>query len=77
MLVWMHLAQFLVPGDPQVPDRIYWLSVILRMAGTLWLMLVVARDILLPENDPVRRGDAVDDPSDGVRSGTQARLAPA
>jgi uncharacterized membrane protein len=77
MLVWMHLAQFLAPGNPEIPDRIYWLSVILRMAGTLWLMLVVARDILLPENDPVRQGDLVDDPSDGVRSGAQARLAPA
>jgi len=77
MLVWMHLAQFLAPGNPDVPDRIYWLSVILRMAGTLWLMLVVARDILLPDNDPVRQGDLVDDPSDGVSSGAQARLTPA
>ncbi len=78
MLVWMHLAQFLQPGNPDVPDRIYWLSVILRMAGTLWLMLVVARDILLPEKDPVRQGDVVDDPSDGVASKARPReLAPA
>jgi hypothetical protein len=35
-------------------------------------MLVVSRDILLPENDPVRQGDVVDDPSDGVRSGVLA-----
>jgi len=77
MLVWMHLAQFLAPGDPQVPDRIYWFSVILRMAGTLWLMLVVARDILLPERDPVRRGGLVDDPSDGVPSRGRTRLATA
>ena len=76
MLVWMHLAQFLAPGSTDQPDRIYWLSVILRMAGTLWLMLVVARDILLPENDPVRQGDVVDDPGDGVRSDARA-LAPA
>jgi uncharacterized membrane protein len=76
MLVWMHLAQFLAPGSPDQPDRIYWLSVVLRMAGTLWLMLVVARDILLPENDPVRQGDVVDDPGDGVRSDARL-LAPA
>ncbi|TCO32696.1 putative membrane protein [Kribbella steppae] len=76
MLVWMHLAQFLAPGNPDQPDRIYWLSVILRMAGTLWLMLVVSRDILLPENDPVRQGDVIDDPSDGVKSDARA-LAPA
>jgi hypothetical protein len=56
-----------------LPDRIYWLAVILRMAGTLWLMLVVARDILLPENDPVRQGDLVDDPSDGVKSDAAPR----
>jgi hypothetical protein len=77
MLVWMHLAQFLQPGNPDVPDRIYWLSVLLRMGGTLWLMLVVARDILLPEKDPVRQGDVVDDPSDGVLSKAPAQLAPA
>jgi hypothetical protein len=40
-------------------------------------MLVVARDILLPENDPVRQGDLVDDPSDGVSSGARTRLATA
>jgi uncharacterized membrane protein len=68
MMVWLHLAQFLAPGDPNQPDKIYWLSVVLRMAGTLWLMLVVARDILLPENDPVRQGDLVNDPGDGVVS---------
>ncbi|MFI6829553.1 glycosyltransferase family 87 protein [Kribbella sp. NPDC050241] len=73
MLVWMHLAQFLAPGNPDVPDRIYWFAVILRMAGTLWLMLMVARDILLPENDPVRQGDLVDDPSDGVKSDAAPR----
>jgi hypothetical protein len=47
------------------------------MGGTLWLMLVVARDILLPEKDPVRQGDVVDDPSDGVLSKAPAQLAPA
>jgi hypothetical protein len=47
------------------------------MAGTLWLMLVVARDILLPGKDPVRQGDLVDDPSDGVSSDARTRLAPA
>lgn len=31
-------------------------------------MLVVARDILLPEKDPVRHGDVADDPGDGVIS---------
>jgi hypothetical protein len=43
------------------------------MAGTLWLMLVVSRDILLPENDPVRQGDLVNDPGDGVISDAPPR----
>ena len=77
MLVWMHLAQFLAPGIRRSRTGSTGSSVIVRMAGTLWLMLVVARDILLPENDPVRQGDLVDDPSDGVSPGARARLAPA
>jgi hypothetical protein len=72
-MVWLHLAQYLAPGDPNQPDKIYWLSVVLRMAGTLWLMLVVSRDILLPENDPVRQGDLVNDPGDGVISDAPPR----
>jgi hypothetical protein len=47
------------------------------MAGTLWLMLMVSRDILLPENDPVRQGDLVDDPGDGVAALRPRRLDPA
>jgi uncharacterized membrane protein len=66
MMVWLHLAQFLAPGQSEQPDKIYWFSVVLRMAGTAWLMLVVSRDILLPDKDPVRHGGFVDDPGDGV-----------
>jgi uncharacterized membrane protein len=73
MMVWLHLAQFLAPGQSDQPDKIYWFSVLLRMAGTLWLMLVVSRDILFPENDPVRQGDLVDDPGDGVVAALRPR----
>jgi uncharacterized membrane protein len=73
VMVWLHLAQFLAPGQSDQPDKIYWLSVVLRMAGTAWLMVVVSRDILLPEKDPVRQGDLVDDPGDGVSAGVPPR----
>jgi uncharacterized membrane protein len=73
MMVWLHLAQFLAPGQSDQPDKIYWFAVLLRMAGTLWLMLVVSRDILFPENDPVRQGDVVDDPGDGVAAAIRPR----
>jgi hypothetical protein len=43
------------------------------MAGTLWLMLMVSRDILFPEKDPVRQGDLVDDPGDGVAAALRPR----
>lgn len=65
-MVWLHLAGFLAPGQSENPDKIYWFSVIVRLAGTMWLMLVVTRDILQPEHDPVRRGGLVDDPGGGV-----------
>jgi len=66
MMVWLHLAGFLAPGQAEQPDKIYWFSVVLRMAGTAWLMVMVARDILQPRHDPVRQEDVVDDPGGGV-----------
>lgn len=65
-MVWLHLAGFLQPGQSENPDKIYWFSVLVRLAGTAWLMLVVTRDILQPARDPVRRGDQADDPGGGV-----------
>ena len=66
MMVWLHLAGFLAPGQTDAPDKIYWFSVVLRLAGTMWLMAMVVRDILQPEHDPVRQHDVVDDPGGGV-----------
>ncbi|WP_183095335.1 glycosyltransferase family 87 protein [Nocardioides stalactiti] len=56
--VWWYLGSYLQPaggGDA----GFYWVGIVVRMAGELYLVTVVARDMLLPHNDPV------DEPLDG------------
>ena len=43
----------------------YDVTVLAHIAGTVWLMAMVVRDILRPEHDPVRL-DGSDDPAGGV-----------
>ena len=53
--VWWYLGGYLAPaagGDA----GFYWLAVLLRMASELYLVAVVARDVLRPQHDGVRRG---------------------
>ena len=63
--IWLHLAGSIVPAVEGAPDRTYWLAVGIRMAATLYLCVVVVRDILAPSTDPLREGGLVDDPSGG------------
>jgi uncharacterized membrane protein len=51
--VWWYLGGFLAPGDGG-DSEFYWLAILLRMAGELYLVAVVVRDILWPLHDPVR-----------------------
>jgi len=62
--IWWHLGGFLTPGDSS-PDRIYWLSVVIRLFTQGWVVIMVIRDALRPQRDPVRR-EGVDDPTGGV-----------
>ena len=62
--IWWHLGGFLTPGDSS-PDRIYWLSVMIRLCTQGWVVIMVVRDVLRPEHDPVRQ-EGVDDPTGGV-----------
>ena len=51
--VWWYLGQFLLPaggGD----SGFYWVAIVVRMLGELYLVGVVARDVLRPHHDPVR-----------------------
>jgi uncharacterized membrane protein len=59
--VWWYLDGDLQPGDG-TDVGFYWVAVIIRMLGELYLVAIVARDVLRPEYDPVPRAD--DDPSD-------------
>ena len=57
--VWWYLGGDLAPaggGDA----GFYWLAIVVRVLGELWLVAVVVRDVLVPARDPVeddRRGD--------------------
>jgi hypothetical protein len=70
------------PGNPAraLGEDGYDITVLAHIAGTLWLMAMVVRDILRPEYDPVRF-DGSDDPAGGVLDNapdaTPRRLEPA
>jgi uncharacterized membrane protein len=52
--VWWYLGGYLAPaggGDA----GFYWVAVVLRVLGELWLVAVVVRDIRLPRRDPARQ----------------------
>ncbi|MGI3781910.1 MAG: hypothetical protein ACRYG2_14170, partial [Janthinobacterium lividum] len=71
--IWWHLGGELGPGDGG-PDRVYWFAVVLRLATEAWVVVMVVRDVLRPELDPVRalrqaRGTTADDPTGGVLDG--------
>jgi uncharacterized membrane protein len=65
--IWLHLGGFLTPGN-NGQDRLYWLAVLLRLAVQCWLVIMVVRDALRPDQDPVRANGA-DDPSGGWLDG--------
>jgi uncharacterized membrane protein len=69
--IWMYLA-YTTSGDAHkgLPTDGYHWAIGLHLLGTLYLCVMVVRDILMPERDPVRRsGD--DDPSGGVLDGAE------
>jgi len=74
--IWMHIANFFVaPGECNVShffisatgcDWPYSLAIVIRVAGEVFLMAMVVRDILRPWHDPVRADGLSDDPLGGV-----------
>ncbi|TIC82812.1 glycosyltransferase 87 family protein [Nocardioides sp. GY 10127] len=54
-MVWWYLGGFLTPGGGG-DAGFYWLAIVLRVLGELYLVAVVVRDVLLPSHDPVARG---------------------
>jgi hypothetical protein len=51
--VWWYLGGHLEPGGGGDPG-VYWLAIMVRMAAELYLVVIVVRDVLLPEYDVVR-----------------------
>ncbi|MET7476523.1 glycosyltransferase 87 family protein [Streptomyces sp. NPDC005648] len=69
--IWMYLA-YTTSGDAHkgLPQDGYHWAIGVHLLGTLYLCVVIVRDILMPDRDPVRRaGD--DDPSGGVLDGAE------
>lgn len=68
--IWMYLA-FTTSGNKQgLPTDGYHFAIVLHLLGTLYLCVMVVRDILAPERDVVRQ-DGSDDPSGGVLDGAE------
>nr|WP_281386575.1 glycosyltransferase 87 family protein [Jiangella mangrovi] len=53
--VWRYLGTLYDPSAPLISNDQYALAIVLRIAGLLWLVVMVVRDIRHPEEDPVRR----------------------
>lgn len=53
-LYWWWRGGLLTPGG-EGPAPFYWLAIGVHVAGTLWLVAVVVRDVWWPQHDPVRR----------------------
>jgi hypothetical protein len=51
--VWWYLGNFLAPADGGDAE-FYWFAIVLRMAGELYLVGIIVRDVLWPRHDPVR-----------------------
>ncbi|MGH3356948.1 MAG: glycosyltransferase family 87 protein [Nocardioidaceae bacterium] len=64
--IWLHLSGDLAPAASDATPLPYILSILVRVAGLLWLSAVVLRDIWQPWNDPVRADGVTDDPAGGV-----------
>jgi len=62
--VWMHIADFV--ASPEDVDWVYVLAIAVRLAGQLFLVFLVVRDILQPWRDPVRCDGLSDDPLGGI-----------
>ncbi len=67
--IWQYLA-YTTSGDKHqgLPQDGYQLAIVLHLLGTLYLVAVVVRDIVMPERDGVRT-DGSDDPSGGPLDG--------
>ena len=62
--VWLYLGGWTASASSGEPDRFYWVAILVRVAGELYLAGMVVRDILQPWRDPVRADGVTDDPAE-------------
>ncbi|MGN6244962.1 MAG: glycosyltransferase family 87 protein [Motilibacteraceae bacterium] len=62
--IWLYIAGF-TANTRGLPRSVYDATVWLHVAGLLWLVVMVVRDVLHPEHDPVRTDGVDDDPAGG------------
>ncbi|MEU8757811.1 glycosyltransferase 87 family protein [Streptomyces sp. NPDC048659] len=68
--IWFYLAYTSSGNKQGLPTDGYQFAIVLHLLGTLYLCVMVVRDILAPHRDPVR-ADGSDDPSGGVLDGAE------
>ncbi|HEX6247295.1 MAG TPA: glycosyltransferase 87 family protein [Nocardioidaceae bacterium] len=51
--VWLYLGNITAPSASDAPDAVYWTAIVVRILAELYLIAVVARDVLDPWHDPV------------------------
>ena len=67
--IWYFLVWQAGPSNGNtrgLPDNFYVYALVIHVAGTVYMMVQVIRDILDPRRDPVRAGGIEDDPAGGV-----------
>jgi uncharacterized membrane protein len=67
--VWYYLVWQAGPSNGNtrgLPDNFYVWAIVLHLAGVVYLMVQIIRDILDPRRDPVRADGIDDDPAGGV-----------
>ena len=69
--VWWYLDGDLQPGGGD-DVGFYWAAIIIRMLGELYLVAIVARDVLRPEHDPARIGAVPDPPAQSISTRSNA-----
>ena len=60
--VWLYLGEFTASASSGQPDHTYWFTIVVRVAAEVYLAVMVVRDVLRPEHDPVRADGLTDDP---------------
>jgi uncharacterized membrane protein len=65
--VFLYLLDGVADGRG-LKEHFYWMAIGIHLLGTLYFVVMVIRDIMRPEYDPVR-ADGSDDPSGGVLDG--------